>query len=72
MEKTEKRFEYAARDLFMLCRRARYALINGNVESAKEILDHAPRIAKEVGIEEEIVRTSDPRPNSKPQWISNE
>jgi hypothetical protein len=45
-----------AEDLFILCRRASYALLAGRQEDAVEILGHAVRIGKRIGIEDKIVR----------------
>lgn len=46
-----------AEDLFILCRRASYALSKDRPEDAKEILVHAVRIGKRIGIEDKIIRT---------------
>lgn len=53
-----KKYRIVATDLFMLCRRASYALSKGRPDDASEILGHAVRIAKQVDIEESIIRTT--------------
>lgn len=45
-----------AEDLFILCRRASCALLAGRQEDAIEILGHAVRIGKRIGIEDKIIR----------------
>lgn len=45
-----------AEDLFILCRRASYALSKDRPQDAAEILAHAVRIGKRIGIEDKIVR----------------
>lgn len=56
-----------AKDLFILCRRAAYALSKGRTEDAAEILSHAPRIAARVGIADQIIRTREECPNATKQ-----
>lgn len=46
-----------AEDLYLLCRRASYALSKDRPEDAEEILAHAVRIGKRIGIEDKIMRT---------------
>jgi len=50
-------YRITAEDLFLLCRRAAYALMKNRPEDAEEILSHAVRIGRRVGIEDKVVRT---------------
>lgn len=52
-----RKTEITAHDLFMLCRRAEYAISRGRVADAGEILSHATRIAARIGIEDKPIRT---------------
>lgn len=51
-----RRLRIATHDLLLLCRRAKVALDNGNIDRAAEVLSHAPRIAGNVGVKESIIR----------------
>jgi hypothetical protein len=52
-----RKTEITAHDLFMLCRRAEYAISRGRHADAAEILSHATRIAARIGIEDKPIRT---------------
>lgn len=45
-----RKLQMVADDLFLLCRRASYALFKGRAEDAAEILSHAKRIALQAGV----------------------
>lgn len=54
-----RKTEITAHDLFMLCRRAEYAISRGRHADAAEILSHATRIAARIGIEDKPIRALD-------------
>lgn len=51
-----RKLQITAKDLFMLCRRASYAISRGRPNDAAEILSHAKRIAERVGIKDSVIR----------------
>ncbi len=59
MKTASDAYRIAAEDLFMLCRRASYAMSKGRPKDAEEILSHAMRIGERVGIKEKIIRVQE-------------